>query len=408
MLLGHHKRITHLSNISVRVSIFTSFILLLLGILWYILPPYFEEVVGNLLWVGIIISSFSVSSIFFDVVFGFVCDKLTRKLVLLLGLIMFAISLFLFSIPSFTTFLLGMIFLGISSASFNVSTISIVIDHSKKRHVGETTGFYEAMDSLGWAIGSIAGGIMLFFLPISTSLKLCFLFIVGSFFYAIHIVNDEKLTKKQVKEFLKQLNLVKLFKQELKIFQHSSLGIWSLMAFMFAFGFFESAIWMIEPMFIAENNLNFIMGGIVMSLMTLPQLVFFYLAGKMSDKVGVKKTVIMGIILLIISLIFTIKAEENLTMIAIGISAISISLSYILVPLTTLIKRDVEKTKRSEIIGDTDALYSLGGAISPLIVGIIMTTISLSLAFFASLIIFVLALIPTLVYLSKNKNPSSS
>lgn len=132
-----------------------------LGSLLPTLPLYVEKVGGSKQDVGIVMGAFAIGLLLFRVVLGKLADQRSRKLVVLIGVIVAAIAplgfIFLTSIPLLIAL---RAFHGISIAAFTTGYSALVVDLSPPKQRGELIGYMSLVQPIGVAAGPALGGFL--------------------------------------------------------------------------------------------------------------------------------------------------------------------------------------------------------------------------------------------------------
>ena len=149
------------------MAIFTS--MLGLGIIVPILPAYARSLGANGLWIGIIFAGFSISRSCFMPIVGKLSDKTERKIYLLLGLFIYALSSigYIYATDS-VSLLMVRIIQGMCSAMIVPVAMAYIGDISPKDKEGSYIGLFTVSIFLGFGFGPLLGGVLkdLFFINV--------------------------------------------------------------------------------------------------------------------------------------------------------------------------------------------------------------------------------------------------
>jgi MFS family permease len=125
------------------------------------LPLYVEYIGGSKQQIGTVMGSFAIGLLLFRPKLGKMADKQSRKIVLLIGLIVATITplgyLFVKSIP---LLMVLRAFHGISVAAFTTGYFALVADLAPADKRGEIIGYMSLINPLGLAIGPTLGGYL--------------------------------------------------------------------------------------------------------------------------------------------------------------------------------------------------------------------------------------------------------
>jgi DHA1 family multidrug resistance protein-like MFS transporter len=140
----------YLSVLSMRLSF---------GLVVFALPLYIGE---KYLSVGIIAAAYPVAELLLVFPFGVLSDRYGRKVFLLIGLLLSAIDLPLFSLTR-NTILLTLIhgIQGIAAASVMASSLAAVSDVAKESRRGREMGIYDLVNMAGYIIGFPLSGLVI-------------------------------------------------------------------------------------------------------------------------------------------------------------------------------------------------------------------------------------------------------
>lgn len=132
-----------------------------LGSLLPTLPLYVEDVGGTTQQVGLVIGAFAVGLLLCRPTVGNLADRRSRKLVVLIGIIVVAIAplgyLFVTSIP---LLLLLRVFHGVSIAAYTTGNSALIVDLSPVHQRGEIIGYMSLANPVGMATGPAIGGLL--------------------------------------------------------------------------------------------------------------------------------------------------------------------------------------------------------------------------------------------------------
>lgn len=131
------------------------------GVIMPILPYYAESMGATATLLGLLFATYSIIQFFFAPVWGQVSDRIGRKPVLLLGLIGFSVSFFLFGLATelwmlFAARILG----GLLSAATLPTVMAYVADSTDEEHRGGGMGLMGAAMGMGVTLGPVIGGFL--------------------------------------------------------------------------------------------------------------------------------------------------------------------------------------------------------------------------------------------------------
>jgi MFS family permease len=128
-------------------------------ILLPILPSYIEDIGGKPQQVGLVMGSFAIGLLLTRTWLGNLADQHSRKLVILIGLIITTVAPLLYTlIQSIPGLMLSRAFHGISMAAFTTAYSALIVDLSPPQKRGELLGYMSLAMPIGMALGPAIGG----------------------------------------------------------------------------------------------------------------------------------------------------------------------------------------------------------------------------------------------------------
>lgn len=149
---------TGLKKFFLPTFLYFSYMLALWMILAFI-PLYLDSLGFVHLQIGSLISLFFFSPLLVAFPFGVFSDKLSPKLLTIIGLTLLCLFSFLVRFPiKFSSFLLLFILGGVGSSIFRVSCSSLYYKSLGETQKGKKLGFFYSVGHLGYALGPMIGG----------------------------------------------------------------------------------------------------------------------------------------------------------------------------------------------------------------------------------------------------------
>lgn len=334
-----------------------------------IIPLYFNTLGLGTFIIGIVMSVYGVSKAFAQVLVGVICDKLGDKLILIIsfGLMSLVPLLYTFTNSGFMASIIYIVqgaVLGISAPA-TFSLLSRSLDEDKR---GECTGYASAVFTLGGAIGAIIGGFIftklnnykLVFYLTSIGILLTIIFIIIKIRKA-KFVNKCKKEKESISCKIK--GIIETIKDERLLAKIILLGCIALLG-----DFIYGAIVSIFPFYGQEvlNSTPFYT-SVIISIYLFVFGIFAPLGGVTSDKIGVKKQLIISFIVMIISL-FTLSMIKSIIVFTILIIIYFLGATFLNSALqNSLLKFGENEKIKGIVFGVVGACESLGYAIAPII-----------------------------------------
>ena len=159
------------------------------------LPAYIEDIGGTIKQVGFVMGCFAIGLLFSRPWIGQLCDRNSRKLVVLIGTLVGGIApLGYLLVHSINSLMAIRAFHGISIAAFSTGFSALVVDLSPAKQRGELIGYMSLVVPVGMAIGPALGGY------VQESVSYTPLFLVSaslgflSFFLANLVTEDRSQT----------------------------------------------------------------------------------------------------------------------------------------------------------------------------------------------------------------------
>ncbi len=125
------------------------------------LPIYIEDLGGTAQQVGWVMGSFAIGLLLFRGVLGYLADRHSRKIVMLIGTTVVGLSpLGYYAIHTIWPLAAVRAFHGISVAAFTTGYSAMVVDLSPVKQRGELIGYMSLVVPVGMAIGPALGGFL--------------------------------------------------------------------------------------------------------------------------------------------------------------------------------------------------------------------------------------------------------
>jgi MFS family permease len=400
------RKIAKLKPRTVELAFVAGLLVLVEGILWYTLPPYFDKAVG-LEAAGFILAAYGISSTFLGVPAGDLADKVGRKFTFSIGVLIMGLSLLLLFSKNFVALTAFMFLLGMASTFILEGSSNKVLDLNSKKNAGKAEGMYQAFRSMGWAIGSITGGILLYFLPYNIIFKLLLALLIAALLWTWRRYPEKRLFKfSDLKKGVLALYKDRVYLGEFKEVYGLGLFVVAFSVCSFAYGFYEYAMWMSEPIYVHQIGANLIIGGFIIAIIDIPSLFFAYGTGTIADKLNGYVMVFLGILIALSAhLWFVFLSSHGLGALALTFLLLSIAELCIFIPFEAWVRRKVRTNLRAETRSSVEAFYDFGGIIAPLFVGAVSSTLDFKSIFMVSFVLFVIAF--TLLMAALHREPKA-
>lgn len=352
----------------------------------FILPVYSKELGMDSVQTAGLYSVFSLIVLLIRPLLGKTCDKIGRKVLLLVSIAIYIISFYIYSISTDTTLLyIARVIQAFASPMLSISIYCLIADYSNDK-IGERFGILETASTRGGIIGifiavAILNKVTDFMEGWKLFLYVCCLANLIAIFYIIFKVNETKDRKS-------------IFKKEKTKF---SKVLVKLLAVDFVLCCFSS---MLYPMFILYLQDKFSASlyeiGFAYMLPLIASSIFPKYIGRISDKQGRIRSMVIA--LLVGAIIFLIFPSINSVLIsALVYCIINLSNTLYNTASNALFSSETHIESRGTLVGTYSTVSGLGAVIGPIIGGILYKTVSISAPFYLCGIGYILTVIIVIV-----------
>ncbi|MGE7663231.1 MFS transporter [Peribacillus sp. NPDC097197] len=340
-----------------------------------VLPVFEEKVNITSFQSSMIITSYSVASIFLIPVAGYLSDRIGRKKVILPSLILALIGGLIAGFASwkmdspYTWIIIGRILQGIGASGASPIILPLVGDLYKDddEKTSSTLGIIETSNTFGKVLSPILGSLfaaVLWFLPFF-SISFFSLISIIFVFFCIKVPKNEDEPLK-FKEFLKKTKAT--FKKE---------GKWLFVVFIL--GVFVMLILFAVLFFLSDNleklhHLKGVKKGFILAIPLLFLCISSYIAGrKIKGSIPLmRKIILVSLILMSASVAFVGYTKAKLVIMLILVSILGIAIGALLPTLDALITENIEKEQRGTISSFYSAARFIGVAAGPPLMSVLM------------------------------------
>ncbi|WRP07453.1 MFS transporter [Rossellomorea aquimaris] len=373
--------------------------------------PIFEKEVGiTSFQTSMIITSYSIASIFLIPVAGYLSDRFGRKVVILPSLLIALLGGLVAGFASwkmddpFTWIIIGRVLQGIGAAGAAPIILPLVGDLYKDddKKTSSCLGLIETSNTFGKVLSPILGAMFaayLWYLPFFS----ISVFSLISIVLVIFFIKVPKKKEKPValKTFIK--NTKKIFKQEGKwIFTVFLVGIY-IMLVLFAVLFFLSDS--LEK----THGLYGVKKGFVLAIPLLTLCIASFITGrKIKGELKVMK-VIMTVSLILISVSVSLIGfvDERLILLLSVSSFMGLSIGALLPTMDALITENIEKEERGTISSFYSSSRFIGVAAGPPLMALVMNSL-LNESFIGAGILGIGMFLSVLFFIQSEKSPTSN
>ncbi|MED3888772.1 MFS transporter [Peribacillus frigoritolerans] len=338
--------------------------------------PIFEEKVGiSSFQSSMVITSYSVASIFLIPIAGYLSDRFGRKMVILPSLILALIGGLIAGYASwkmenpYTWIIIGRVLQGIGASGASPIILPLVGDLYKDddEKTSSCLGIIETSNTFGKVLSPILGSLFaafIWFLPFFSISFFSLISIVLVFFFIK--VPKEKDEPKKFKDFWHDTK--KIFKKE---------GKWLYTVFLI--GVFVMLVLFGVLFFLSDNlekihNLHGIKKGLVIAIPLFFLCVSSYVAGKKikGELPVMKKIIMISLAVLSISLVFVGFTKNRVVLLLVITSLVGIAIGALLPTLDAIITQNIEKEQRGTITSFYMSSRFIGVAAGPPVMSLVM------------------------------------
>lgn len=337
-----------------------------LGIIIPVMPKLIQELIGGDIsqasqYGGWLVFSYAITQFFFASVLGNLSDRYGRRPILLISLLGFCLNYLLMGFaPSILWLFIGRLIAGITGASHTVAA-AYIADRSTPQNKAQNFGLLGAAFGLGFIIGPVLGGVLGHYgprVPFFAAAALCFL----NFVYGYFVV-QESLDKALRRPFQwRKANPIGTF-MHLRAYPQTT----ALIVCIFLINMAANAVHSTWSYYTMEK-FGWTERAVGLSLGFVGALLMVVQAGLIRviiPKLGLAKSILVGIILYVVSLPLYGVATETWMLYAISIPYV---LAGIAGPgIQGYISNQIPTNEQGQIQGGITSVISLTAIIGPLL-----------------------------------------
>lgn len=337
-----------------------------LGIIIPVMPKLIQELIGGDIsqasqYGGWLVFSYAITQFFFASVLGNLSDRYGRRPILLISLLGFCLNYLLMGFaPSILWLFIGRLIAGITGASHTVAA-AYIADRSTPQNKAQNFGLLGAAFGLGFIIGPVLGGVLGHYgprVPFFAAAGLCFL----NFVYGYFVV-QESLDKALRRPFQwRKANPIGTF-MHLRAYPQTT----ALIVCIFLINMAANAVHSTWSYYTMEK-FGWTERAVGLSLGFVGALLMVVQAGLIRviiPKLGLAKSILVGIILYVVSLPLYGVATETWMLYAISIPYV---LAGIAGPgIQGYISNQIPTNEQGQIQGGITSVISLTAIIGPLL-----------------------------------------
>lgn len=340
-----------------------------------VLPRFARELNASPEAIGLIVAASTITGICFKLPAGSLSDVLGRKRLMLLASLFFAVPPFLYMLITDPDQLLVLRFIhGFATAVFSPVSAAAVADLYRSNR-GERLGWFQTMSDLGGAIGPLVGGLVLFSLGTFSSTY----FMVGLIgllpIFVISRIPDKAPSRPQPGEPSRVRKFVTGIGQ---VLTHGSLLLTSTTEAAVYFGFGILAGFL--PLYLQDDGFNDAEIGLVLGVQLVTTLIAKPFAGRVSDRVGHKPTIVFGVLLC--AFVLPLLVQTHLLVLLCLLSGLYGFGMAVVTPSTAALAADMAKVgNMGAALGVLGTIRDIGEAGGSIIAGFIIAQASYGASF---------------------------
>jgi MFS family permease len=322
------------------------------------LPAYAQTVGVGAFMIGLLIAVYDFAELFAKPAAGFIADRQGMKPTLLVGLAVFIFGSLLFLIINPKLLLLVRFVQGLGAAALSTVSITLVAKYFTEGR-GKAFGIYNAIKGAGYVIAPALGGFLAsgygFSMIFVVSASIGMLALMLSFF----LPRDDR-------EKLKDDDDIRL-KDFFLIFREPRLL--PVYAVILVNMFMVGVLFGFLPVYLYSIGYRPLQSGQVISVATLSYLLVQPLAGHLADKIEIRKTVYVGLILAAIA-VMVVTFTSGATLLVIAIIA-GLGIGTVWTNSDTLVSTLVKQRQLGAGIGAAQSFKEFGDMTGPLLIGLL-------------------------------------
>lgn len=293
MEMKHNRKIIYLAGFLFTIPV---------ALVSYINSSFLEIYVGKD-YIGIIYVAASVATILGLLKMPKVLTRFGNRRTILLSYLLIFISFILLSFSTNAFVAVSAFILYFMSVGLVIASLDIFIeDFSKKSSIGTLRGFYLMIINLAWVVAQVISGSVINKSSFSGIYLLAAGFIILAmlvFILLLRHFQDPGYNKVRVletiKTFIRNKNISKIYSSSL------------ILNFFYAWMIIYTPIYLHEYMGFGWDKI-----GIIFSIMLIPFVILDFPLGKLSDKIGEKKMLIVGFLVISISTLIIPFIKESI------------------------------------------------------------------------------------------------
>ena len=342
-----------------------------LGIIWPLIPVYAVELGAGGFLVGLIIASFNVSRTILNPIVGRISDRLGRKKFIVAGLFAYGTIAFFYVLPAHAELLILIRFFhGLASVFVVPIAMALAADIAPKQKLGLYMGTLNMAVMLGLGIGPVLGGTIRDHFGVNTAFyTMGVLAFLTCFLVMIFIPADEHTRGPRESQNIFSIRKMLAHRVVLGIF---------IMRFLTASG--QGAVYTFLPILALQLELTSSQVGVILGANIFLIAFLQRTCGKLADRVNPKYLIIAGTFasgMTVLGMPFV----EGFAMILLLNILMGMANGVSLPGGLVITGKLGASMGMASLMSLTDAAWSLGMIVSPILSGIILDVFGLSYVF---------------------------
>lgn len=360
------------SGVLFTLSVSVGVAMIGLGIIWPLIPVYAVQMGAGGFLVGLIIASFNLARTIFSPFTGRFSDRFGRKTFIVTGMLAYSAMSVLYVLPE-QAYMLAFVrfFHGMASLLVVPIAMAMAADIAPAKDLGKYMGTLSMSVMLGLGIGPVLGGTIQEYL----SIEAAFLIMGGiAFFTALLVIFF--LPSDSTGGAAAQNKTVTSYKTIMR--NRTVLGIF-FMRFFSASG--QGAVYTFLPILAIKMNLNATQVGIILGVNIFLIAFLQRVGGRYADSINPKFLIIFGTFASGLT-VLCMPLAHGFTMILI-LNILMGAANGMGLPAGLVITGHLGRTMgMATLMSLTDAAWSLGMIVSPILSGIILDVFGVSYVFY--------------------------
>lgn len=341
-----------------------------------LIPLYAKYSGASVSATGMIMSSMMLVTCFLAPVFGLFSDSLGRKRVICLGLLIGAISTFIFGLVRdvWQMVIISMIF-GLGDAAFAPTAHALVGDITHVKQLGRSYGLFHTVLQLGQFIGPFVGGFFILLYGYLNSFILAGVIFFLGFIAALNLPRGTRIRSS------KKLDV----RKTIKVLRHNKLILVSYGS-VFSLTFGWGVIYTFLPLYGLYIGLSTAIIGMLLTAQPIANIIIRGPIGEISDRVGRRLlflSIAIPIAVLAIAFLgfFTHVAILMILMVLVGMgSGVTLTIG------SAIIAKETSQETRGVAMGIHVGALHGGMGLSPAIIGLVVSEYGFQYGFHAAAI----------------------